>query len=373
MEQKCPVCGTIFMPHAKHQKYCSRKCRDHSRFLDGDRKRERDNRKIVELYDSDYTQDEISKIVGRSPDYIRKVWISAGLGNRQANRLTAKQREIKSLREKGLCSSEIAEITGARISYINHTAELVGMPFTAEEKEKSKVMGREKMATKLFGDNEERDERRRRQVSEKHPGWTWVSGFVGASDKVKIQCDFCKNIIERSAITIRSKDKIVCPTCAAAERQRQQEEKEQQRLQKEREREQRFWEQDFTQSALSFRICPQCGAPHLRTNALCCSDECSRKRANSKGDRRIRRMHKIDKSITLKKLYMRDGGKCWICGDKCDFNDCERDANGNFIVGITYPSIDHVYPISKGGQHSWDNVRLAHHYCNTLKNDKVVV
>lgn len=42
------------------------------------------------------------------------------------------------------------------------------------------------------------------------------------------------------------------------------------------------------------------------------------------------------------------------------------------VVGKTYPSIDHVFPLSKGGLHSWDNVKLAHHYCNTIKSDKVV-
>jgi 5-methylcytosine-specific restriction endonuclease McrA len=43
-----------------------------------------------------------------------------------------------------------------------------------------------------------------------------------------------------------------------------------------------------------------------------------------------------------------------------------------FIAYGLYPSIDHIVPLAKGGNHTWNNVQLAHHYCNTLKRDKVV-
>lgn len=38
-----------------------------------------------------------------------------------------------------------------------------------------------------------------------------------------------------------------------------------------------------------------------------------------------------------------------------------------------YPSIDHIIPVSHGGTHTWDNVELAHRYCNGVKSDKVFV
>ena len=41
-----------------------------------------------------------------------------------------------------------------------------------------------------------------------------------------------------------------------------------------------------------------------------------------------------------------------------------------FIVGKNYPSIDHIVPLSWGGLHSWANVQLAHHGCNTAKGAK---
>ena len=40
-----------------------------------------------------------------------------------------------------------------------------------------------------------------------------------------------------------------------------------------------------------------------------------------------------------------------------------------FISGNNYPSIDHVIPVSKGGTHTWDNVKLAHRHCNTMKSN----
>lgn len=95
----------------------------------------------------------------------------------------------------------------------------------------------------------------------------------------------------------------------------------------------------------------------------CCSPECSRKNENWNKDKRIYRNGVPDLSITLTRLYMRDGGICQLCGRHIDF-DC--DPNSDY-----YPSIDHIKPISKGGLHQWDNVQLACRVCNTLKRDKI--
>lgn len=81
---------------------------------------------------------------------------------------------------------------------------------------------------------------------------------------------------------------------------------------------------------------------------------------------------KRDWTITLKKLYEKDNGICYICGQKCDFEDFKI-VDGTVICGDMYPSIDHVIPASKGGTHTWDNVRLAHRKCNYVKNDDIVL
>ena len=122
------------------------------------------------------------------------------------------------------------------------------------------------------------------------------------------------------------------------------------------------------------KVCTECGETFetIRPNQLTCSKECSRLRKN-----RLRRHYKekrynetnlIDKDITVKVLYKRDKGICYICGGKCDFKD-HTQINGHFTAGPNYPSIDHIIPIARGGMHAWDNVKLAHHHCNSMKSD----
>ena len=93
-------------------------------------------------------------------------------------------------------------------------------------------------------------------------------------------------------------------------------------------------------------------------------------------DERIKNQSNIDKDISLTALYERDGGVCWLCGDVCDWEDCDEriSASGKKYVatGRMYPTVDHVVPLSKGGTHTWDNVKLAHKSCNISKKDKIV-
>ena len=81
---------------------------------------------------------------------------------------------------------------------------------------------------------------------------------------------------------------------------------------------------------------------------------------------------KVDKDISLSEVYRIDNGVCWLCGKACDWDDCETTSEGYFIAGNNYPSIDHVVPLSKGGTHTMDNVRLAHRGCNTRKGNKYI-
>lgn len=96
-----------------------------------------------------------------------------------------------------------------------------------------------------------------------------------------------------------------------------------------------------------------------------------RKRAELKRENRIKNNGLIDKDITLEKLYIRDKGICYICNERCNYDDYKLTNEGYFIAGLKYPSIDHIIPLNKGGTHTWNNVKLAHFICNSLKKDKL--
>lgn len=77
-----------------------------------------------------------------------------------------------------------------------------------------------------------------------------------------------------------------------------------------------------------------------------------------------------DSSITLRRVFDKDGGRCRLCGGMCDYEDFIL-REGVTIVGDLYPSIDHITPLSRGGTHTWDNVQLAHVHCNRVKSNKL--
>lgn len=110
--------------------------------------------------------------------------------------------------------------------------------------------------------------------------------------------------------------------------------------------------------------CKVCGNEFRTLNPaqVTCSKECGKRYSNARKQHRIPKAQLIDNDITLEALYRRDAGVCYLCGKLCDWDD--RHDN---IVGANYPSIDHVIPIARGGLHSWGNVRLAHHGCNSAK------
>lgn len=122
------------------------------------------------------------------------------------------------------------------------------------------------------------------------------------------------------------------------------------------------------------RVCEVCGKEFETPfpYAVTCSKECSKFLKRNKHDHRIELLKsngEVDTSITLDKLIERDEGICHICGEKIDKEDYSY-IDGVKCVGNSYPSIDHVIPVSKGGTHTWDNVKLAHMVCNARKGAK---
>ena len=74
-----------------------------------------------------------------------------------------------------------------------------------------------------------------------------------------------------------------------------------------------------------------------------------------------------DHTVTRSNLRKQYGDQCFYCAVVMDFARYTHQTKPRNLA-----SIEHVWPISKGGGHTWDNVVLACLDCNVRKNAKPV-
>ena len=79
--------------------------------------------------------------------------------------------------------------------------------------------------------------------------------------------------------------------------------------------------------------------------------------------RRVREKEAHVEHVSIDVLIRRDRGKCMLCGDPVNLT-AERGTR-------RAPSIDHVVPLSLGGEHSYENCQLAHIECNSKKGNRI--
>ena len=72
--------------------------------------------------------------------------------------------------------------------------------------------------------------------------------------------------------------------------------------------------------------------------------------------------------ISVKRLWIRDGGRCALCGKPVDINLSRGGPSKR--PDMMCATRDHIVPISHGGEHTWENVQLAHFMCNSKRGDK---
>lgn len=194
-------------------------------------------------------------------------------------------------------------------------------------------------------------------VKKKHPGFIYLeSRKTCQTVRIRLKCKKCGTIIERAAATVRQKG-IECEHCKGIKQK-----------------------QIAISNAINVlnnialsktpRTCEHCG--NIFYSAIASQKYCSKKcknKAKRSSDSMRKRIDKhgaqvVDTNITLKNVFMRDKGICQICGKPCDWDDHRW---GNF--GPLYPTRDHVVALANGGEHSWDNIQLAHAICNSIKRD----
>ena len=114
--------------------------------------------------------------------------------------------------------------------------------------------------------------------------------------------------------------------------------------------------------------CLQCDASikHLSGPVKYCED-CAKARARDRraAQRQSRSRHsgRFIEHVAVSILAERDGFICQLCDSPVDM---EQPWPGRWS-----PSVDHVVPISLGGEHSYANTQLAHLTCNIRKGNRV--
>ncbi|MCO1599837.1 HNH endonuclease [Desulfosporosinus nitroreducens] len=235
------------------------------------------------------------------------------------------------------------------------------------------------------------EEEVRRVIKEKYSDYEYTRGYIGGRGFLYLKCRTCDTVFKYNAQIVRdsrnaSNTKIYCANCRAIEAKQNRHlryeeakaERKKIKLLKIREKEiiQLKEKELKLKERLRKYVCAECGAEFesIHHNAKYCSDVCRKRIENRYKEvsrrKQLKRNGKIDYSITLPKLIIRDNGICALCGVQVDVEAYDNDGD-IFIAKGMYPSIDHIIPVSKGGTHTWDNVQLAHCKCNADKNDSL--
>lgn len=144
------------------------------------------------------------------------------------------------------------------------------------------------------------------------------------------------------------------------------------------------------------RVCPVCGIAYLPTTRwqIACSYECGYKRQNSKKvrkktnlglcgrcgksleDKRANAIYcsktcksmdhtfkhrsktKVSKVARRRSIWKRDFGICYLCDKYAAFDDFH---------------IDHLVPVSRGGDNSDENLATTHPHCNRTRGTRIEV
>jgi 5-methylcytosine-specific restriction endonuclease McrA len=100
----------------------------------------------------------------------------------------------------------------------------------------------------------------------------------------------------------------------------------------------------------------------MRRDAKFCSESCNEKAHALKRKLRVRGGYKDKPGYIRAYICERDGWRCQICGGKVSPDRSYPDP--------LFGSMDHIIPVSEGGDSSTANLRLAHLRCNLSRRDR---
>jgi 5-methylcytosine-specific restriction endonuclease McrA len=89
------------------------------------------------------------------------------------------------------------------------------------------------------------------------------------------------------------------------------------------------------------------------------------KRSRRKAEK-LKRRATVVETVNLLHVLERDNWTCMICGAPTP-----RHLRGTYEPNA--PEVDHIIPVSKGGEHSYRNTQCACRRCNGLKSDAMPI
>ena len=321
---------------------------------------------IIEKYNEGLSFKEIASLFGyKSIANVTRKLYRNGIHIR-AEKRDKRYEQVKRLRDNGATYDEVAEALGVEHSVVQKYCSRVGLIYNADELEAARRRGQNNLC-KGF-------EHWRTKIDKKYNGAFELLEVGDLRDdherNLTIKCKTCGAVKVISSTTARNAKRGQCDNCLKLERERRERIKAIDKAEAER---QKLINKPKKQLTMHFCKCGEL----LPFNRKVC-DKCQKATRNEiyrrKDIKRRARLSAIvsDSDITLEKLYERDKGVCYLCGGLCNWNDSET-KDGTFYAGNTYPSVDHIRPIAKGGAHTWDNIRLAHRWCNSIKSDSPLV
>jgi 5-methylcytosine-specific restriction endonuclease McrA len=107
--------------------------------------------------------------------------------------------------------------------------------------------------------------------------------------------------------------------------------------------------------------CAECGTAWVDNQPAraVCSQQCGKRKAK-RYRRRLKQAAYVE-DVWRSKVYERDHWHCQLC-----HKPVRRDKP---VPHPLAPTLDHIVPLARGGEHSYANVQLAHFICNAVKSD----
>lgn len=119
------------------------------------------------------------------------------------------------------------------------------------------------------------------------------------------------------------------------------------------------------------RACRECGttfvAPYGDHRRTFCSDDCSRTSGHriARATRRARVKTTAIEQVDPLKVFERDGWRCQLC-----HKTTPKRLRGKMVD--LAPELDHIIPLSRGGEHSYRNTQCACRKCNGAKGNQIL-